>query len=130
MGAVKAGVSACFLSGNTVCSITPYPFPMTGPNDAQLIGAPSSYPFNGGGEWTMAAPDHWFFAGVGWELHGDTVYFPGLEFVAEGYALNSRRRKFPKHILPWSRLVRPHGPDAQVQRITRNTLGTALRPRP
>ena len=203
MGAVKAGVSACFLSGNAVCGITPYepgssgranriisrqgryggttetekreyfkyPFPMTGPNEAQLIGARSPYPFNGGGDWIIARPDHWLFAGtgvkkgdaipglVGWEFHGDPADLRGLEIVAEGYALNSGRRKVrwtstiypgpkknfvfnaatiwwaqglsspPGHILPWSHFVRPHGPDARVQRITRNALDTALRPR-
>ena len=32
----------------------------------------------------------------------------------------------PGHILPWSHWSRPHGPDARVQRITRNVLRRAL----
>ncbi len=33
----------------------------------------------------------------------------------------------PGHMLPWSHWSRPHGPDARVQRITRNLLDRALR---
>ncbi|MFM7250595.1 MAG: N,N-dimethylformamidase beta subunit family domain-containing protein [Planctomycetaceae bacterium] len=35
----------------------------------------------------------------------------------------------PGHTLPWSHWSRPHGPDARVQRITRNVLDRALAPR-
>jgi hypothetical protein len=78
-----------------------YPFPMSGPNEALLIGARSPYPFNGGGDWIATRPDHWMFTGtgmkkgeaipglVGWEFHGDPADIPGLEIVAEGIALKS-----------------------------------------
>lgn len=81
-----------------------YPFPMTGPNEALLIGARSPYPFNGGGDWTITKADHWIFAGtgmkngegipglVGWEFHGDPADIPGLEIVAEGIALSGGKR--------------------------------------
>jgi hypothetical protein len=93
---------------------------------------------------------------VGWEFHGDPAPIPGLEIVAEGDALSGGtrpshwtatiypgpKRNFvfnastiwwsqglsspPGHILPWSHWVRPHGPDARVQRITQNLLARAL----
>jgi hypothetical protein len=145
-----------------------YPFPMTGPNEALLMGARSPYPFNGGGDWIATRPDHWIFTGtgmkkgegvpglVGWEFHGDPADIPGLEIVAEGTALSGGTRPVrwtstiypgpkgnfvfnastiwwaqglaspPGHMLPWSHGVRPHGPDARVQRITRNLLQKAL----
>jgi len=93
---------------------------------------------------------------IGWEFHGDPAPIPGLEIVAEGDALSGGtvpshwtatiypgpKGNFvfnaatiwwpqalsspPGHILPWSHWVRPHGPDARVQRITRNLLDRAL----
>lgn len=69
----------------------------TGPDERKIIGARSVVPFNGGGDWTCARPDHWIFAGtgmksgesipglVGWEHHGEPdLDRPGLEVVAEG----------------------------------------------
>ena len=32
----------------------------------------------------------------------------------------------PGHMLPWSHNSRPHGPDARVQRITKNALDRAI----
>ncbi len=32
----------------------------------------------------------------------------------------------PGHMLPWSHWSRPHGPDARVQRITKNLLDRAI----
>jgi hypothetical protein len=200
MAGIKSGVTALFLSGNSVCGITPFepgssgrpnriisrqgryggateiekrefykfPFPLTGPNEALLMGARSPFPFNGGGDWIATRPDHWIFTGtgmkkgqgipglVGWEFHGDPADIPGLEIVAEGTALSGGTRPVrwtstiypgpksnmvfnastiwwaqglaspPGHILPWSHGVRPHGPDARVQRITNNLLRRAL----
>lgn len=200
LAAVKAGVSELFLSGNSVCGITPfepsrsdrpnrvisrrgryggateienkefykYPFPITGPNEALLMGARSPYPFNGGDDWIVTRPDNWMFTGtgmkkgdripglVGWEFHGDPANIPGLEIVAEGVALSGGVRPVrwtatvypgpkqnfvynastiwwaqglsspPGHILPWSHGVRPHGPDARVQKVTDNLLHRAL----
>ena len=73
------------------------PFENPGPDERDIIGARTTVPFNGGGDWTCAMPDHWLFAGtgmkkgesipglVGWEFHGepDTAR-KGLEVVAEG----------------------------------------------
>ena len=145
-----------------------FPFPMTGPNEALLMGARSPFPFNGGGDWLASKPDHWIFTGtgmkkgdaipglVGWEFHGDPAALPGLEVVGEGIALSGGTRPVrwtstiypgpkknvvfnastiwwaqglaspPGHMLPWSHGVRPHGPDARVQRITNNLLRRAL----
>jgi len=62
----------------------------------ELMGAHSTGPVTGGGDWTCALPDHWLFAGtgmkkgdsisgiVGWEWHGDPANIPGLEIVATG----------------------------------------------
>ena len=126
---IDAGVNALFLSGNSVCWVTPMepstdgrpgriirragpygpyarqrseqdgPFPTTGPDEGLLMGARNVIPVNGGGDWIVARPDHWIFAGtemkkgdripglVGWEYHGDPADIPGLEVVAEGTAL-------------------------------------------
>ncbi len=73
------------------------PFENPGPDERTIIGARTVVPFNGGGDWTCALPEHWLFEGtgmkkgdsipglVGWEYHGDPdVNRPGLEVVAEG----------------------------------------------
>jgi hypothetical protein len=76
------------------------PFPSAGPDEALLIGARTTVPFNGGGDWVCAKPEHWIFAGtgmqrgdaipglVGWEYHGDPAAIPGLEIVGEGTVLS------------------------------------------
>ncbi|MFM8470738.1 MAG: N,N-dimethylformamidase beta subunit family domain-containing protein [Limisphaerales bacterium] len=65
-------------------------------NEADIIGARSIVPFNGGGDWVCTKPGHWIFEGtgmkkgdsvrglVGWEHHGAPANIPGLEVVAEG----------------------------------------------
>ncbi len=93
---------------------------------------------------------------VGHEWHGDPADIPGLEIVAEGDALHygnqpahwtstiypGSKKNFvfsastvswnqglaapPGHILQLHHGVRPHGPDARVQRITQNLLRRAL----
>jgi len=93
---------------------------------------------------------------VGWEYHGNPADIPGLEVVAGGTAWQGGdnpqewaaviypgpKENFvfnastifwcqglsspPGHVLPWSHWSRPHGPDARVQRITRNLLERAL----
>ncbi|MEK7405722.1 MAG: N,N-dimethylformamidase beta subunit family domain-containing protein [Acidobacteriota bacterium] len=93
---------------------------------------------------------------VGWEHHGLPADLPGLEILAEGIALRGGTEPVrwtatiyqgpkdnfvfnaatiwwsqglsspPGHVLPWSHFVHPHGPDARVQRITRNLLRRAL----
>jgi hypothetical protein len=80
------------------------PYPMSGPNEALLMGARTPYPFNGGGDWICTKPDHWIFTGtgmkngdsvpglIGWEFHGDPADIPGLEVVGEGTALSGGRR--------------------------------------
>lgn len=63
------------------------------------MGARNVDPVNGGGDWVIAAPDHWIFEGtgvkrgdsipglIGWEYHGDPpVDLEGLKVVAEGTA--------------------------------------------
>jgi hypothetical protein len=91
-----------------------YPFPMTGPNEALLMGARTTFPFNGGGDWIATKPGHWMFTGtgmkkgdgipglVGWEFHGDPADLPGLEIVAEGIALSGGTR--PVH---WTATIYP-----------------------
>jgi hypothetical protein len=124
--AVAAGVNAAFLSGNTCCFVTPLtpnakgvrdrtitragryggvselekkymgPFPIDGPDEATLIGARTTSPFNGSGDWTVTDARHWLFEGtgmkngdsipglVGWEFHGDPAPIDGLQVVARG----------------------------------------------
>ncbi|MGO9919546.1 MAG: N,N-dimethylformamidase beta subunit family domain-containing protein [Isosphaeraceae bacterium] len=71
-------------------------FTQNGPNEATLIGAQSTYPVTGGGDWICRKPGHWLFAGtgmkegegipglVGWEWHGDPAPIAGLEVIASG----------------------------------------------
>lgn len=89
---------------------------------------------------------------VGWEFHGDPIDIPGLSVVAGGTAINAGGETAdwtatlypgpkdnwvfnastiwwaqglsspPGHMLPYSHFGRPHGPDARVQKITRNLL--------
>lgn len=93
---------------------------------------------------------------IGWEFHGDAADIKGMEVVAEGTAWQGGdnpakwqaviypgpQQNFifnastifwaqglstpPGHTLPWSHYSRPHGPDARVQRITRNLLDKAI----
>ncbi|MFA6542889.1 MAG: N,N-dimethylformamidase beta subunit family domain-containing protein [Limisphaerales bacterium] len=65
-------------------------------NEADIMGARSIVPFNGGGDWVCSKPEHWIFEGtgmkkgdtvrglVGWEHHGAPANIPGLEIVGEG----------------------------------------------
>jgi hypothetical protein len=71
-----------------------------GPNEANLIGARSTFPVTGGADWICVKPKHWLFRGtgmkegdgipglVGWEWHGDPADIPGLEVVAQGKVKN------------------------------------------
>lgn len=93
---------------------------------------------------------------IGWEYHGQPADIPGLEVVAADTAwqggVNPQKwaatiypgpkgnfvfnastifwaqgmSSPPGHTLPWSHWSRPHGPDARVQRITRNLLDRAI----
>ncbi|MEQ1853838.1 MAG: N,N-dimethylformamidase beta subunit family domain-containing protein, partial [Chthoniobacteraceae bacterium] len=93
---------------------------------------------------------------IGWEYHGDPPAIEGLEVVAAGTAFQGGTRPQqwtatiypgpkknfvfnastifwsqglshpPGHMLPWSHWCRPHGPDARVQRITKNLLDRAV----
>jgi hypothetical protein len=77
-------------------------FTKNGPNEATLMGAQSTYPVTGGGDWICRKPDHWLFAGtgmkagdgipglVGWEWHGEPAPIPGLEVVASGKTASPR----------------------------------------
>ncbi len=73
------------------------PFENPGPDERDIIGARTIVPFNGGGDWTCAKPEHWLFEGtgmkkgdaipglVGWEFHGEPdTQREGLEVIAEG----------------------------------------------
>jgi hypothetical protein len=74
------------------------PFPEHGPDEGLLMGARNIEPVNGGGDWVVAKPEHWIFAGtgmrkgdhipglIGWEYHGAPPKLPGLEIVATGSA--------------------------------------------
>ncbi|MEK7686494.1 MAG: N,N-dimethylformamidase beta subunit family domain-containing protein [Verrucomicrobiota bacterium] len=124
--AVEAGVQAAFFSGNAVDGLIaffpnrngvphraltrlgkfgPYDHELKnfagrwkqhGPNPAILMGARSTYPYNGGAAWTCVNAKHWLFEGtgmkngdsipglVGWEHHGLPAAIPGLEVLAKG----------------------------------------------
>jgi hypothetical protein len=74
--------------------------PVMGPAGAKLMGAQTTPPVMGAGDWACALPDHWLFEGtgmkkgdsikgiVGWEWHGAPAKdLPGLQVVAEGETL-------------------------------------------
>jgi len=77
-------------------------FIKNGPNESILMGAQSTYPVTGGGDWTCRIPSHWLFAGtgmkagdgipglVGWVWHGAPAPIPGLEIVAGGKTQSPR----------------------------------------
>ena len=78
--------------------------PVMGPDGAMLMGARTTPPVMGAGDWTCALPDHWLFKGtgmkkgdsveglVGWEWHGAPMMtLPGMQIVAEGETLMSGR---------------------------------------
>jgi hypothetical protein len=77
-------------------------FIRNGPNESTLIGAQSTFPVTGGGDWTCRKPDHWLFAGtgmkegdaipglVGWEWHGEPAPIAGLEVVASSKTQSPR----------------------------------------
>lgn len=90
----------------------------TGPDERNIIGARSVVPFNGGGDWTCARPDHWLFAGtqmrkgesipglVGWEHHGEPdLTREGLQVLAEGsvWAGGTREGRYAATIFPGPR---------------------------
>lgn len=86
-----------------------------GPDERRIIGARSVVPFNGGGDWTCAQPEHWVFDGtgmkagdsvpglVGWEHHGEPdPSREGLEVLAEGsvWAGGTRHGRYAATIFP------------------------------
>ncbi len=88
-------------------------FTKNGPNESLLMGAQSTFPVTGGGDWVCRKPDHWLFAGtgmhegdgipglVGWEWHGAPASIPGLEVVASGTTKSPRGEgKFTATIYP------------------------------
>jgi hypothetical protein len=129
---IDGGVNALFLSGNSVCYVSPFtdssdgrparrisragrygglntaeaaigmgPFPIEdAPSENQLIGARTTIPFDGCGDWVVTRPEHWIFEGtgmkqgdfipglVGWEWHADPANIPSLQVVAEGVVLS------------------------------------------
>jgi hypothetical protein len=99
---IDSGVSALFLSGNTICWVAPLRaasdgrpnrimtreapyrgltmgeqpiqenFPYVGPDEGLLLGARNVPPVNGGGDWIVAKPNHWMFEGTGLK-QGDRI---------------------------------------------------------
>ena len=71
--------------------------PTLGRDGALLMGARTTPPVRGAGDWTCALPEHWLFEGtgmkkgdsvkglIGWEWHGAPMMdLPGMQIVAEG----------------------------------------------
>lgn len=120
--AIGSGVNAAFLCGNSVDGLIEFhdqnarSFSRIGkfgpldediknfgtkwkrhaPNPATLMGARTTFPYNGTGDWTCRNEKHWLFAHtgmkngdsipglVGWEHHGEPANIPGLEILARG----------------------------------------------
>ncbi|MBM3836176.1 MAG: hypothetical protein FJ403_23540 [Verrucomicrobia bacterium] len=197
--AVASGVNAAFFSGNSVdgfITIAPNgrgqlgrtisrvgkfgPFERElaefagkwkqhGPNPATLMGARSTFPYNGGADWTCVHETHWLFEGtgmkngdsvrglVGWEHHGLPADIPGLEVLARGPVFSGGRPQGveytatiypgpkgnhvfnaatiwwsdglsapPSYLRPTAHGSTPPGPDARVQRMTKNLFARFL----
>jgi hypothetical protein len=74
-----------------------------GPNPATLMGARSTFPYNGTADWTCVNDKHWLYGGtgmkngdsisglVGWEHHGEPADIPGLEILARGPVFSGGR---------------------------------------
>ena len=131
--AVSAGVHAAFLCGNSCDGLIEFhpnaqgardrsfsrigtfggpdrgPDPFAGkwkrhgPNPAALMGARTTFPYNGTADWTCVNERHWLFDGtgmkngdaipglVGWEHHGVPETIPGLEVLARGPVFSGGR---------------------------------------
>ena len=75
------------------------------PRPRPLMGAKSTYPYNGRGDWTCTNEKHWIFDGtgmkngdaipdlVGWEHHGEPANIAGLEVVARGMVYSGKKPK-------------------------------------
>mgnify|MGYP000873574368 FL=1 len=98
----RNGTCVLFLSGNSICYVTPFregfdgrpkriihrkgpykgltmgpepsknPFDYVGPDEGLLLGARNILPVNGGGDWVCAKPEHWMFANTGMKK-GDRI---------------------------------------------------------
>jgi N,N-dimethylformamidase beta subunit-like, C-terminal len=74
-----------------------------GPDPAALMGARSTFPFNGTADWTCVNERHWLFEEtgmkngdsipglVGWEHHGEPANIPGLQVLARGPVFSGGR---------------------------------------
>ena len=131
--AVSAGANAAFLSGNSCDGLLEfYPsgaavpnrvisrigkfgvddpdinrfagkWKRHGPNPATLMGARSTFPYNGTADWTCVNDKHWLYEGtgmkngdsipslVGWEHHGEPADLPDLEILARGPVFSGGR---------------------------------------
>jgi hypothetical protein len=78
------------------------PFPITdAPNEATLMGARTTNPYNGSGDWIISDDTSWIYENtgvkngdripglVGWEFHGEPADIPDLKIVAQGIATNA-----------------------------------------
>ena len=126
LAAVDLGVNAAFFSGNSVDGLIDLqgrafsrvgkfgvfehelkkfekPWKEHGPNPALLMGARSTFPYNGSADWTCVNEKHWLFEGtgmkngdsikglVGWEHHGLPLPRPGLEILARGPVFSGQK---------------------------------------
>ncbi len=85
------------------------PWEQHGPGEELLIGARTTVPANGSGDWIVTNADHWLFSEtglangdripglVGWEGHGIPGDLPDLEVVASGQQITSGGREATYH---------------------------------
>jgi hypothetical protein len=102
---IDGGVSALFLSGNSICWVSPFSpnsrgtpgrtitraapyggygtarnpearlFDRVGPDEGLVMGGRNVVPVNGGGDWICVRPEHWLFADTGMQ---QAERIPGL----------------------------------------------------
>ena len=107
---IANGINAMFLSGNSVCFVSPFRdssggnphriiqrqgcygsmtekekkvMPLmeaVGPDESFLIGARTVIPFNGGGDWIIEKPEHWLFENTGLKKGDRIAGLVGWEF--------------------------------------------------
>jgi hypothetical protein len=98
---IESGVNALFLSGNSVCWVSPF---LAARGTAWVGGT---------------RPQQWA-ASIHPGPKNNFVFNAATIFWAQGMS------NPPGHMLPWSHASRPHGADERVQRITENLLRRSL----
>ncbi len=101
-------------------------FTKNGPNESTLIGAQSTYPVTGGGDWTCRKPDHWLFAGTGMK-EGDGI--PGSRRLGVAWRARADSRAGSRRQRQDARAPAPREPTRRRSIPARRETSSSTRPR-